>query len=351
MNVNGCPTVGGPPPLSKEWSLLVQVGDTGPQGPQGDVGPQGPQGDYGHRGDVGATGGQGLKGDTGATGEAGPEGPQGPKGGTGGVGPKGDTGERGLVWRREHKPSPAYYVRNDVVSKDGSSYLCIVTTCVSGPEDTGSWDLLAQAGSNGVQGTPGPNGAQGPAGPSGQDGAVGAQGPQGVAGPAGPQGPQGPAGTNGTNGVDGTSVTVVDATGAIVGPASQYNVDYAQVLFLYHGKNYLIGINYTFHPNSDSFGTYLSADCSGPRYFIYGSGPLPVGFAAIEVGAFIHGSVVYEQDFPNSFSFGEEGFFSYKDSNGYCYSYPYRSSDYKAVPVVPVVDLSTLFTPPFNLQF
>ncbi len=77
---------------------VLQIGQTGPQGPTGATGPQGPTGATGPQGPIGLTGPQGpigLTGPQGPTGETGPQGPQGPIGLTGPQGPTGATGPQG----------------------------------------------------------------------------------------------------------------------------------------------------------------------------------------------------------------------------------------------------------------
>lgn len=113
------------------------------QGPQG---PQGPQGVQGEQGPQGATG---------------PEGPQGPQG------PAGEPGASinnmgGWIEDNEYHPL-------DVVTYQGSSYICDVeiTGSTTPPsEDPTHWSVLAQKGDTGATGPQGPEGPQGPSGAS-----------------------------------------------------------------------------------------------------------------------------------------------------------------------------------------
>ena len=152
------------------------VGPVGPTGPQGLSGPQGPQGPSGPQG---VTGPQGPQGVTGPTGQAGPQGPQGE---VGAQGPQGVTGPQG--------PSGA---QGDVGPQGPSG--------VQGPQ--GPSGAQGEAGPQGVTGPQGPQGDVGPQGPQGPQGEVGAQGPQGITGPTGPEGPQGVQGPQGPEGVTG----------------------------------------------------------------------------------------------------------------------------------------------------
>ena len=86
---------------------VVELGQTGPQGP---VGPTGPQG---------ATGSTGPKGDPGNSGVPGPAGPQGAPGPTGARGPRGHTGSRGPAGANGSSDTAAQ-VRAKLVTVDGA---------------------------------------------------------------------------------------------------------------------------------------------------------------------------------------------------------------------------------------
>lgn len=130
------------------WNVVDQVwNDIGPiVGPQGDLGAQGNTGATGLSGDTGATGPQG---DIGATGPMGDIGATGMPGDMGATGMPGDTGATGIsfIWRSEWNGS--YYVPNDVVSYQGSSYICIVDNADTPPTNTNYWQLVAQKGADG----------------------------------------------------------------------------------------------------------------------------------------------------------------------------------------------------------
>jgi hypothetical protein len=85
-----------------------------------------------------------------------------------------------------------------------------------GPE--GPQGPMGPPGPQGVMGPPGPQGAQGLQGIQGPEGAAGPQGIQGAQGPEGPQGATGPQGIQGPAGPQGPTVSVVDATGLVIGP-------------------------------------------------------------------------------------------------------------------------------------
>jgi hypothetical protein len=129
------------------------TGATGAQGPPGAQGPVGPagadgaQGPAGATGATGATGPQGAKGDAGDTGAQGPVGPQGPIGVTGPEGPQGSQGDPGpagadgadgapgppgLTWRGAWDSATAYAV-DDVVRRDGSSFVCVTANTGNDP--------------------------------------------------------------------------------------------------------------------------------------------------------------------------------------------------------------------------
>jgi hypothetical protein len=94
----------------------------------------------------------GPPGGTGATGSQGP------------IGPTGPIGPVGAVWRSTWAAGTAY-VQNDVVERNGSSYVCMVATSTGqDPETTpASWTLVAAEGSVGPQGPDGPQGVSGAA--------------------------------------------------------------------------------------------------------------------------------------------------------------------------------------------
>ena len=177
------------------WSVMAQVGATGPQGL------------------TGATGSAGPQGLTGVTGPAGPQGPIGLPGATGPQGPTGPTGPQGLAWQGAWS-NTSTYARNDGVQFNGTSYISLQSSNINQQPDLSPafWSVMAQAGATGPQGltgATGPAGPQGltggtgPAGPQGQTGVTGPVGPQGLTGATGPGGPQGPMGLTGATGPQG----------------------------------------------------------------------------------------------------------------------------------------------------
>ncbi|CRK76346.1 MULTISPECIES: tail fiber domain-containing protein [Roseobacteraceae] len=187
---------------------VIELGQTGPQGPTGPAGPQGATGPTGPKGDTGATGATGPQGSTGATGptpahqwsgtslrfntgtawgtyvnlkgaigatgatgatgpqgDTGPTGPQGPAGPTGATGPKGDTGATGPQGQTGPTgPTPAHqWSGTSLRFFNGSTWGAYVNL-------------------KGSTGATGATGATGPAGPTGATGATGPQGPAGADG-------------------------------------------------------------------------------------------------------------------------------------------------------------------------
>lgn len=148
--------------LTTSWNDIGKiVGPQGDPGPQGATGAQGAQGDQGPPGNDGAPGAQGEPGPTGAQGEPGP------KGDTGDQGPAGNNGIDGtsFVWKGEWDGS--YYVPNDVVYYQGSSYICIVDNLNTQPDNTTYWATMTLQGQQGAQGNTGDQGIQGEQGPRG----------------------------------------------------------------------------------------------------------------------------------------------------------------------------------------
>ena len=169
------------------------AGPAGPQGPKGDTGATGPRGlrgftgatgPKGDKGETGAAGPQGLKGDTGATGPrglrgftgaTGAQGPQGPKGETGAAGPAGANGISFKWLNAWNELTP--YLPNDVVFRNGSSYIAIAPSIGQNPATSPlAWNLMAQRGARGLTGLTGAKGDTGAAGPQGPKGDTGAAG-------------------------------------------------------------------------------------------------------------------------------------------------------------------------------
>lgn len=175
-------------PPSANWDILAAKGDTGatgPQGAQGDTGDTGPQGVQGIQGIQGPAGNDGLgitwkstwsgatayavndavtlngtsyicvqahtnqsppnatywnviasKGDTGSQGPAGLDGADG----------------EGFIWEGTWSSLTAYAV-DDVVERNGSSYICIQAHTNQGPPNVTYWNVLASKGSTGIIGT------------------------------------------------------------------------------------------------------------------------------------------------------------------------------------------------------
>jgi hypothetical protein len=147
-------------------SLQFNAAGAGPQGPPGATGPIGPTGPPGAGG---PPGNQGLPGSQGPSGPQGPPGPQGTTGGTGATGPSGATGPagatgQGYTWRGAWSNATAY-APYDTVSRNGSSYVCILASTGNDPAtDSTHWSIIAQIGASGPQG---PQGGQGNPGPPG----------------------------------------------------------------------------------------------------------------------------------------------------------------------------------------
>ena len=132
-----------------------EIGATGPKGDTGDVGPQGPTGaaatvSVGTT-TTGASGTDASVSNSGTSSAAvldfvvpqGPQGEQGPTGPTGPMGPSGGSTNWRGAWS-----STATYASYDAVSYNGSSYICIVGANTNHEPDTSPtyWQLLAQCG-------------------------------------------------------------------------------------------------------------------------------------------------------------------------------------------------------------
>jgi len=96
---------------------------------------------------------KGDKGDTGAKGDQGIQGIQGIQGVAGADGTDGTDGDDGadgisFIWEGTYAGGTTYQV-NDVVSYNGSSYVCILESTGNVPTNDTYWSLMAQKGSDG----------------------------------------------------------------------------------------------------------------------------------------------------------------------------------------------------------
>jgi hypothetical protein len=183
-----------------------QKGDPGAAGPAGPAGAKGDPGATGAKGAPGAPGSPGIKGDPGTPGAPGTKGDPGTPGTKG---DKGDAGTPGSPGSPGEPGSPgdgfsfqgAYdsavsYLRNDVVTFEGSSWVARTDNPEGEPRDEDKhWSPMTARGT------------------------AGEQGPQGDTGPAGPTGPQGPKGDTGAAGPAGEGETPLDPYAQMIGSA------------------------------------------------------------------------------------------------------------------------------------
>ncbi len=86
------------------------------------------------------------------------------------------------MWKGPWGPAEAY-VTDDVVSRNGSTYIALGATTGDAPESSpAQWSLMAQKGADGQDGADGTNGTNGTNGTDGQDGADGVNGIDGADG-------------------------------------------------------------------------------------------------------------------------------------------------------------------------
>lgn len=149
-----------------------------------------------------------------ATGSAGGDGPQGVQGFQGIQGSK-------INWTGTWDSNKNYNI-DDVVSVEGSSYICVLShlSSLAFVTDVLKWQLLAKSGSQGVNGSDGAQGANGTSiqGSTGSQGIQGASGGGSVGdGSQGTQGIQGIQGTDGVQGVVGSQGLFVQGSQGFVG--------------------------------------------------------------------------------------------------------------------------------------
>jgi hypothetical protein len=230
-----------------------------------------------------------------------------------------------------------------------------VTTKCKSTELQVTWNMAGQQGPAGPKGDTGLTGATGPTGPTGETGATGVTGPagkDGATGPAGPKGdtgpvgPEGPAGKDGKDGLGG--VIVVDSTGKTLGnvidvqPRSLGPIYEAALVAMNINQQIFVVVVGQNGYWRDGNIFYQLTNCSGTAYRELASDAQHGVFSASFVTK-------------NNVLFGETGayqdnasFRSYGDGDGYCYNTGGIGTINRAVPVAPIVDLDTLFTPPFE---
>jgi hypothetical protein len=183
-------------------------GSSGTSGSSGSSGTSGISGTSGSSGTSGISGTSGSSGTDGTSGTSGSSGSSGTSGTSGADGSSGTSGTS-FQWLGPWSPTTNYY-RNDVVSFSGSSFILIfegpiVNQPPLGPASPPAWELLAQAGTNGISGSSGTSGSSGSSGTSGSSGSSGTNGTSGSSGSSGTSGTSGSSGSSGTSGTSGSS--------------------------------------------------------------------------------------------------------------------------------------------------
>lgn len=174
-------------------------------------------------------------------------------------------------------------------------------------------------------------------------------GPAGPAGPGGPQGPQGPPGPSGS---DADTPIVVDATGVRVGPVVSFDanlLDSVVVAFRHSGMVIPLHVQRTrFLPFRYLQLWFEATDCSGPPLVEGGASTpwsdLPFQFAQDAVVG-LPGSTIYVPDTHPGGSFTTVR--SY-ERLGACTQGAGESRF--LYPARPLIDLNTLFAPPFSVR-
>ena len=159
------------------------------------------------------------------------------------------------------------------------------------------------------------------------------KGDTGGQGPQGPQGPEGPA---------GPSIVVLDALGAEVGRVLDViNSETLTIPLRVSGHTIMLFANKEGFFRNDQFPLFESSDCSGTPLM---RKPTPSLFSTVTVGS--PGHTVYLPD-PDA-SFQNILIKSVLKPNGCDLQLPLRT--FLVVPAIPLVDLDTLFTPPFEFE-
>ncbi len=226
----------------------------------------------------------------------------------------------------------------------------------------------------GPKGDPGPQGVQGLVGPVGARGPTGATGQQGIPGLPGQKGDagaQGATGNTGPTGPQGPGIALYDSTGKLIGPVTQsgaalgINGTHAG-RFLYGDQAYalldVLGTKY-FVP-ADHLGflsnilvIFPGQDCSGTPYARAGQqnnwpdtnyGPPLSGTYLFGVSG-VNRINAHQLLLTPDYSLGVQSFIaaSYLTPDEECVNSQYPENGY---PLITVVDLSGLFSPPFSVR-
>jgi len=166
-------------------------------------------------------------------------------------------------------------------------------------------------------------------GPQGPQGETGEQGPQGIQGPEGPEGPAGP------------SIVVLDALGAEVGRVMDVSGnEFARVPLRVSGHTFTLIVTKEGFFRDNGVPVFESSDCSGTPLMPVGT---PSVFPTVIVGspghtAYLPDPIAIPQNFPVESILRPDG------------CDPITTGIDNAVPAIPLVDLDTLFTPPFEFE-
>lgn len=224
-----------------------------------------------------------------------------------------------------------------------------VQTCKSG-EVIITWN---QAGQQGPVGPAGPQGPEGPTGAVGPMGPAGPKGDTGETGPAGPQGPVGPEGPAGQDGQDGSAVVVVDSVGTVLGNV----IGGTKLLPYYDRTNVALNINgqvYSVVVNRNGFWQdgmlyYELPNCLGTAYLEDISngnlGVFPVSYVTYNNVLFVEaGEIITGAQYRSTGSQGDKTCIPAASTTGV------GTMSGTAVPLARIIDLDTLFTPPFEVM-
>ncbi|MFN8390103.1 MAG: hypothetical protein U0136_07440 [Bdellovibrionota bacterium] len=228
-----------------------------------------------------------------------------------------------------------------------AQFFCLLSVCLITARSAGA-EVLCVSKSGGVKvregckkgersvqlAVPGP---QGPQGPQGQPGAVGPVGPKGDTGAAGATGLVGAKGESGLG-----AISVYDSNGKLVGPVVEFGLTKVRTLFYVNGQRFQAFVT----PGAIELNAapeFTSVDCTGTAYVNDESADF--GFARSPL-LFDPGLTLYEID-PSIPPVPSESIKSFSTSQGACQ--PIRSSGGLVYGIVPKIDLTNRWVPPFSV--
>lgn len=207
-----------------------------------------------------------------------------------------------------------------------------------------TWNMVGQ------QGPTGATGPKGDTGPAGKDGATGPKGDTGATGATGPKGDTGAEGPAGKDGKDGSAIVVIDSTGKtvghVIGIESEPNDGRTNVAININERVFYVTATRNGYYIDDGI-SYELPNCLGQAYLGIPNDknfPGPFLVSIVMYGNILYGEV--EQEIQLNVSY-RSSMSASAPADQSCSNV--GGTLEKAAPLEVIVDLDTLFTPPFEV--